>query len=81
EAPTLVQELLQSSGAPCESTPYSDESAVYLAESFGNATRIDYGTGHELTFVSFMCSLVLLGAVPQSDAKGYVLHVFNRWEM
>lgn len=33
------------------------ECATYLAESFGNAIRIDYGTGHELAFVMFLCCL------------------------
>lgn len=30
------------------------ELAPYLTECFGNATRIDYGTGHETTFVVFL---------------------------
>lgn len=39
------------------------EVSLYFSESFGNATRIDYGTGHELNFVAFLCSLDLLGLV------------------
>jgi serine/threonine-protein phosphatase 2A activator len=27
----------------------------YLLDSFGNSTRIDYGTGHETTFMILMC--------------------------
>ena len=30
------------------------EVAAYLCESFGNPVRIDYGTGHETTFVVFL---------------------------
>lgn len=31
------------------------ELSGYLEESFGNPTRIDYGTGHETTFIIFLC--------------------------
>ena len=31
------------------------ELSGYLEESFGNPTRIDYGTGHETTFIIFIC--------------------------
>jgi serine/threonine-protein phosphatase 2A activator len=33
------------------------ELCPYLYDAFGNATRIDYGTGHETTFMIFMCTL------------------------
>ncbi|KAG5460588.1 MAG: hypothetical protein BJ554DRAFT_7347 [Olpidium bornovanus] len=38
------------------------ELAAYLNSCFGNSTRIDYGSGHELSFVSFLCCLDYLGA-------------------
>lgn len=31
------------------------ELLAYLLDSFGNATRIDYGTGHESTFMILVC--------------------------
>ena len=40
----------------------SDELAGYFAESFGNATRIDYGTGHELAFLVWLRCVVREGA-------------------
>ena len=52
EAPRLCQTLLQSAA----SAGADVELAPYLCDSFGNATRIDYGTGHETTFVIFLCS-------------------------
>merc|ERR1712012_703849 len=33
------------------------EVLVYFLDSFGNATRIDYGTGHEMAFVMFLACL------------------------
>ena len=38
--------------------PAATELASYFADSFGNATRIDYGTGHETTFVALLYCLV-----------------------
>lgn len=52
EAPALVATLLHApaaAGAEAELAPY-------LCDAFGNATRIDYGTGHETTFVVFLCA-------------------------
>ena len=33
------------------------EAEVYFHDSFGNSTRIDYGTGHEMAFVMFLACL------------------------
>jgi serine/threonine-protein phosphatase 2A activator len=55
------------------------EVSGYLCDSFGNATRIDYGTGHELHFVAWLLCLVSIGAVPQSDLAALVLRVFARY--
>src|SRR5688500_2792454 len=34
--------------------PALEEITPYLIDSFGNSTRIDYGSGHEMNFVLFM---------------------------
>ena len=39
------------------------ELAGYLEESFGNPTRIDYGTGHETTFMIFICGSPLVALI------------------
>ena len=49
-----------------------------MAESFGNPTRIDYGTGHEFKFCSFLCCLMKIGVVEQSVAAALGLKVFSR---
>ena len=46
-----------------------------LAEGFGNATRIDYGTGHELKFMAFICCLMKIGVIPKEDGATVVLRV------
>ena len=39
----------------------ADEACEYLLHSFGDATRIDYGTGHECNFVCFLMVLEHIG--------------------
>lgn len=52
---------------PEELHPAITEIVVYFTESFGNATRIDYGTGHELSFIMFLCCLFKIGALTELD--------------
>lgn len=51
----------------------------YFVESFGNATRIDYGTGHELAFIMFLCSLYKIQALTEADSQHVGLKVFNAY--
>ena len=51
----------------------------YLMDSFGNKTRIDYGTGHEMAFVMFLCALFKTGVLIQSDKAGVGLKVFSAY--
>ncbi|KAL2725202.1 serine/threonine-protein phosphatase 2A activator-like [Vespula squamosa] len=51
----------------------------YLYESFGNATRIDYGTGHEMAFLMFLCCLFKIRAFIENDKVAVAIKVFNRY--
>ncbi|KAM3958297.1 serine/threonine-protein phosphatase 2A activator [Aphomia sociella] len=55
------------------------EIKVYLEESFGNSTRIDYGTGHEMSFVMFLCCLYKIGYLHAEDNVATVFLLFNRY--
>ncbi len=55
-----------------------EEISAYLTESFGNETRIDYGTGHELAFLMFLMCLFKVGYLKQDDSKACVLLVFQK---
>lgn len=55
------------------------ELSVYLVESVGNSTRIDYGTGHELAFIMFLTCIFKIGALVQSDSIATVTKVFKRY--
>ena len=57
----------------------SVELAAYLSDSFGNATRIDYGTGHEMAFVVYLCSLFMIGLWTDEDRPAVGLKVFSRY--
>jgi serine/threonine-protein phosphatase 2A activator len=57
----------------------SIELKTYLEDSFGNATRIDYGTGHEAAFTAFLCCLYRLDILKDDDCASIVLHAFQRY--
>ncbi|XP_047495071.1 serine/threonine-protein phosphatase 2A activator-like [Penaeus chinensis] len=55
------------------------EISVYLVESVGNSTRIDYGTGHELAFLMFLTCIFKIGALKQEDSVAAVTKIFRRY--
>jgi len=82
--PALLDQYLPSDVLAYQST--SDVSAkreleAYLTGSFGSAQRLDYGTGHELSFLAFLGCLWKLGAFPESNdgeqERGIVLGVIE----
>ncbi|KAK6530125.1 Serine/threonine-protein phosphatase 2A activator 2 [Orbilia ellipsospora] len=52
------------------------ELSTYLLESFGNRTRIDYGSGHELNFICWLLCLHQLSLLPTTSLPSIPLHVF-----
>jgi serine/threonine-protein phosphatase 2A activator len=60
---------------------YVTEVSTYLLNSFGDRTRIDYGTGHEANFVCFLLCLYKLKILNQEDNVAIVLAVFWRYIM
>ncbi|ORX43726.1 Phosphotyrosyl phosphatase activator [Hesseltinella vesiculosa] len=55
------------------------ELAGYFVESFGNRTRIDYGTGHEANFMAWLLCLDKLGVLTKEDDQAVVLRIFDRY--
>lgn len=60
-------------------TEAQNEVATYLANSFGNGTRIDYGSGHELNFILWLLCLRQLAIVQDSTFPALALIVFPRY--
>jgi serine/threonine-protein phosphatase 2A activator len=54
------------------------EIILYLSEGFGNPTRIDYGTGHEMSFIMLMCCLFKIGSMLEGDKVAAVTRIFSR---
>nr|POF04548.1 serine/threonine-protein phosphatase 2a activator 1 [Quercus suber] len=50
-----------------------DELREYLTGSFGSAQRLDYGTGHELSFMAFLACLWKLGAFEPGEERAIVI--------
>ncbi|KAG9199423.1 Serine/threonine-protein phosphatase 2A activator 1 [Epicoccum nigrum] len=81
-APALLDQYL-----PAEVLAYTSTSGIsakseleaYFIGSFGSSQRLDYGTGHELSFLAFLGCLWKLGAFPAShdgdQERGIVLGV------
>uniref|UniRef100_A0A7N4UWX1 Serine/threonine-protein phosphatase 2A activator n=1 Tax=Sarcophilus harrisii TaxID=9305 RepID=A0A7N4UWX1_SARHA len=74
EAENLVATVV-----PSQMAAAVPEVALYLKESVGNPTRIDYGTGHEAAFAAFLCCLCKIGVLRVDDQIAIVFKVFNRY--
>ncbi|GJQ84146.1 putative PPIases [Trypoxylus dichotomus] len=55
------------------------EIMMYLIDGFGNPTRIDYGTGHEISFLMFLCCLFKIGALVEEDKTTVACKVFAKY--
>lgn len=70
---THIQELNSINGDP------TVELTAYFDESWGNRTRIDYGSGHELNFIAFLLCLKKLQIFAPEDHTAIVLKIFNKY--
>jgi serine/threonine-protein phosphatase 2A activator len=62
-------------------TQYTNDPAVlaelkaYLLGGFGSASRLDYGTGHELSFLAFLACLSKINAFAPGEERAIVVGV------
>ena len=54
-----------------------DELKAYLLGSFGSAQRLDYGTGHELSFLAFLGCLWKLNAFADGEERSIVMGIIQ----
>lgn len=72
-----VEEVVErEEGGKVDKEGVVEELAEYLKLSFGNETRIDYGSGHEAMFLVLMFCLWKVGVYKESDDADLVLLVF-----
>ncbi|KAG9135457.1 hypothetical protein Leryth_007216 [Lithospermum erythrorhizon] len=74
EAESFMMRIL-----PDEVKDASIELVPYFTDSFGNASRIDYGTGHETNFAAWLYCLAKLGIVKEEDYQAVVSRVFVKY--
>jgi len=71
KATTLHERIL-----PPELYPAIVEIAPYLLDAFGNSTRLDYGTGHELHFIAWLYCFGAVGILQAEDDLAIVTKIF-----
>lgn len=69
----VLDQVSQSDGS--KKTALKEELKVYLLGSFGSAQRLDYGTGHELSFLAFLGCLWKLNAFRDGEERAIVVGV------
>ncbi|KAI5185980.1 serine/threonine-protein phosphatase 2A activator [Nematocida homosporus] len=81
---TFLDRLQEISVALIKNTFFSEKAAgeaeilsTYLNASFGNRTRIDYGTGHELNFFCFLIILHELDKIATEELLVVLEHYFS----
>lgn len=67
---------MQSRIIPAAFDPILSESNHHFCTSFGSAARLDYGTGHELSFLAYLLILRLVGILKEEDEQAIVTRVF-----
>ncbi|CAK9141546.1 unnamed protein product [Ilex paraguariensis] len=55
------------------------ELVPYFTDSFGNSSRIDYGTGHETNFTAWLYCLARMGIIKEGDYQAVVSRVFVKY--
>jgi serine/threonine-protein phosphatase 2A activator len=69
----LPSEVLMFGASDGKDVTAKQELKAYLLGSFGSAQRLDYGTGHELSYLAFLGGIWKLGGFgeAQSSEKGF----------
>ena len=64
----LLKKWLPVSFAESSEVTFLDELVPYFLGSFGSAQRLDYGSGHELSFLAFLGCIWKMGVFLESDS-------------
>ncbi|KAF9416768.1 Serine/threonine-protein phosphatase 2A activator 2 [Podila epigama] len=69
-------EWMKATRLPQDAIP---EVTKYFVECWGNRKRIDYGTGHEASFLAWLYCFDKLGLIHKDDYKAVVVKVFFKY--
>lgn len=58
---------------------YITELSYYLVNAFGSEVRLDYGSGHELSFIAFFGGLFDSGIIDETISGQEILVVFSKY--
>lgn len=72
----LMEQAGDSSGTEEQRAALAKEVKPYLVGAFGDPTRIDYGTGHEVSFIALLFALSKRNVFTGADAQNLVLCAF-----
>jgi serine/threonine-protein phosphatase 2A activator len=64
----LPKTVLEFITASADGVSVLDELTPYLLGGFGSPQRLDYGTGHELSFLAFVACIWKLGGFTSEDS-------------
>ncbi|XP_062164612.1 uncharacterized protein LOC133871229 [Alnus glutinosa] len=76
---TETSESLMLEFLPADLQSATAEIVPYFSDSFGNPSRIDYGTGHETNFAAWLYCLTRLGLIKEEDYQAAVARVFVKY--
>lgn len=77
--PGLMQRLVEGRLSAEKAAIATVELTTYFSGSFGDPSRIDYGTGHELSMLAWFTCLHQLELITAADREAVVLVVFQRY--
>lgn len=77
---TLTEKIVLSDKESGHSGLIFKELTYYLSNAFGSRMRLDYGTGHELSFFAFFIGLIEVGALKfESLTAQQILTIFSKY--
>ncbi|XP_052834795.1 serine/threonine-protein phosphatase 2A activator [Drosophila gunungcola] len=81
-ANSMLRDIFQmvEKAVPVRKCRHVNELGVYLSGAFGSSTKIEYGTGHELSFMFFLCALFKAEILSrEEDLAASALVLFERY--
>lgn len=76
-----VNSLLKNNGVDISNEPMVIELTYYIQNCFGSKTRLDFGTGHELSFIAFIAGIDMLDILPDLKPNDLLLLFHHYYDL